>query len=379
MARSYLDHASTSPLRPAAHTAMVEYLDAMADGAVGDPGRIHEEGMRARSVLEDARDRVASWLGVRPRQIVFTSGATESIAMAHHGALARSAGGPDATAVLSAVEHSAVTRNCDRGANRVVGVDASGRVDPARLLAATGEDTAVVHLQHTNHELGVTQPIAEVVEVLDGHRCLLHVDAAQSGCSLPGVVGLGADLVSVSGHKLGGPAGAGLLVLRRNLRIPPLLVGGDQERARRAGLENIAAVLGLAAVADELASDGAAESARLRSLSQKVIEWADSTEGVSVLGDRVERSDHLVCVQLEGIEPQPVLLGLDQRGVAVHSGSSCSSEAFDPSPVLEAIGADAQRSLRISVGWSTTPGDVDRATSALTEVVAELRTLGASR
>lgn len=385
MARTYLDHASTSTLRPEAHRAMVAQLDAMAAGDTGDPARIHLEGMSARAVLEHARTRVAAWLAVRPRQVVFTSGATESIASAHHGALQRSAASGRDAAVHTAVEHSSVTELSRRSPHTVVPVDRYGRVGPEAVTRAIDHSTAVVHIQWANHELGVIQPVREVIDAIGTVAAdtdaapLVHVDAAQAGTSVPEAVASGADLVSISGHKLGGPPGVGVLVIRRNLRIPPLLVGGDQERARRAGLENLPAVVAMAAVADHLRDHAPTEAGRMASLTSRLIGWADRTEGVELLGDRGHRVPHLVCLQLHGVEPQPVLLRLDQAGVAVHSGSSCSSEAFEPSPVLAAMGLDAQRSLRISVGWNSTDADIDTAMTAIDEALGELRALGARR
>ena len=154
---------------------------------------------------------------------------------------------------------------------------------------------------------------------------------------------------------------------------PPLLVGGDQERARRAGMENVPALIGLGAAAKELATSLPAERARCERLAGRIVDWAAGAEGVQLLGHPTERLPHLVCLGLEGVEPQPVLLGLDRVGVAVHSGSSCSSEALEPSPVLEAMGVDAERSLRISVGWSSTDADVDRLLDALPSVIDSLR------
>lgn len=376
MTRAYLDHASTSPLRPAARDAMVAALDASVAGASGDPGRIHLEGMTARAALEQARDRVAAWLGVRPRQVVFTSGATESIAAATWGARERGREQGRDHVVSSAVEHSAVRSWAARGPVTEVPVDGAARVDLGALAGAVTDRTALVHLQWANHEVATRQPVEEAAALLEGGPALLHVDAAQAGPDAPAAVAAGADLVSLSGHKLGGPPGIGVLVVRRNLRVPPLLVGGDQERARRAGMENLAAAAGLAAVADELADRGAEELRAAARLGEVLTAWAERTEGVAVLGDPDRRAPHLVCLGLEGVEPQPVLLGLDQRGVAVHSGSSCSSEAFEPSPVLAAMGVDAQRSLRLSVGWSSTVAEVERAVAALEEVLGGLQALG---
>jgi cysteine desulfurase len=353
---------------------MADWLDRSAAGEVGDPSRIHAEGMATRVALEQAREQVASWLDVRPRRVVFTSGATESIAMACFGARRRD--GADSAMVAATVEHSAVRSWAARGRATEVGVDGLGRDDPGELVDAAGPGTSLVHLQWANHEVGTRQPVAEVAAACRERGLRLHVDAAQAIWQAPAAVATGAELVSISGHKAGGPAGSGVLVLGQGVRLPPLLVGGDQERARRAGLENAAAIVGLAAVASELERSGAAEAHRLAALTARAADAAAAIDGVSVLGHPTERAPHLLCLGLEGVEPQPVLLGLDQRGVAVHSGSSCSSEALEPSPVLAAMGVDAERSLRISVGWSTEEGELDAAMAALAEVLAGLRRLG---
>jgi cysteine desulfurase len=368
--RAYLDHASTSPLRPAARTALLAALD----GPAGDPGRIHQEGMTVRALLEDARDRVAALVGARPRQVVFTSGATESIAAVGWGAAAR--GGHQ---VVTAVEHSAVTAVAARhGEVTVVGVDGLGRVDPDRVAAAVRPDTSVVHVQWGNHEVGTTQPVAEVVDACRDLDVLVHVDAAQAVGHVPvDVDALGVDLLSLSGHKMGGPLGTGALVVRRGLRLEPLLVGSDQERARRAGLENTPALSGLGAAASALASDGrlAQEEAESRRLTDRVLGAVAGIEGVRVHGDPVDRLPHIVCLGFDDVEPQAVLLGLDRRGVACHSGSACSTESLEPSPTLAAMGVDALRSLRVSTGWSSADDDVDELLAALPPVLAGLRAL----
>jgi cysteine desulfurase len=279
--------------------------------------------------------------------------------------------------VVPAVEHSCVREASARHTVTTVGVDRTGRVDPAAVLAALRPDTALVHLQWANHEVGTLQPVAEVVAACRERGVLVHVDAAAAAGHVPvDFDGLGADLLSASGHKLGGPPGVGVLLVRRGLRLRPLLVGGEQERARRAGYENVPAVVGLGAVASVLDVD--AEAARSRELLRPVTE-RDLGPGVGLLGDPAPsgRLPHLVCLGMEGVEAEPVLLGLDQAGVAVHSGSSCSSESLEPSPVLEAMGVDASRSLRVSVGWSSTAADVEAFTTALPGVVRRLLALGA--
>jgi cysteine desulfurase len=188
---------------------------------------------------------------------------------------------------------------------------------------------------------------------------------------------LGADLVSVSSHKLGGPAGVGALVVRRGLRIDPLLVGGEQERGRRAGLEDVAGAVGFGAAAAALAGPGrlATEEAAALEATGRLLGAALAVDGVLPYGDVAGRVPHIVCLGVTGVEAEPVVLGLDQAGVAVHSGSSCSSESLEPSPVLQAMGADGERSLRLSVGWSTTDADIGAFIDAFAGVVARLRGL----
>lgn len=362
----YLDHASTSPLRPEARTAMIEALGA----PLADPSRIHEPGMTARAALEQARDVVASSFGARPREVVFTSGASESIAAVCWGVADRGR-----TQILSAVEHSAVRLAAEQHSETVVvGCDRAGRVDADELVSRADGDTAVVHLQLGNHEVGTTQPVDEVVVACRERGVLVHVDAAQAAGRVQLDFGaLGADLVSISGHKLGGPAGIGVLLVRRGLRIRPLIVGGEQERARRAGLEDVVAALGLAAAVDAIDVD--AEAGRHAGLTDGLRATLEQVEGVELFGHPTERLPHLVCAGISDIEPQAVLLGLDRRRIRAHSGSACASEGLEPSPVLEAMGVDAHRSLRVSVGWSTTEADVAAFATALPQVIADLRAL----
>jgi cysteine desulfurase len=208
---------------------------------------------------------------------------------------------------------------------------------------------------------------------------LVHVDAAQAAGRVPiAFDDLGADLLSISGHKLGGPAGTGALLVRRGLRLAPLLLGGDQERARRAGLEPVAALVGLGAAAEEIAGTLATEAAAAEQLTDRIRAGIATIPGIELFGDPAHRLPHLVCVGIDGIEPQGVLLGLDRAGVAAHSGSACATESLEPSPVLEAMGVDAHRSLRLSVGWSTTDADVDRLLDALPATIDRLRSLGGS-
>ncbi|CAA9269761.1 MAG: Cysteine desulfurase [uncultured Acidimicrobiales bacterium] len=362
--RHYLDHASTSPLRPGVAEAMAPWLGA------ADPGRVHTEGRMARAALEDARDRIASALGCRAsREVVLTSGATEAVAMATWGAIRRTPAGP---VVAAAVEHSCVREWAARAGGGVV----EPPVDAAARISLEGVDlrgAALVNVQWGNHEVGTRQPVGEVVAAARGAGALVHVDAAQAaGRVAIDFAALGADLVSVSAHKLGGPRGVGALLVRRGLRVEPLLVGGAQERMRRAGLEYVAGAVGFAAALDGV--DPVAEGARQDQLTQRLLREAASAPGV-IRFTPEERLPHIACFGLEAIEAEPVLLGLDQAGIAVHSGSSCSSELLEPSAVLEAMGVDGDRSLRVSVGWSTTDDDVTTFLTALPQVLAALGSL----
>lgn len=374
MPRHYLDHASTAPTRPEATEATFEWQREPN----GDPGRIHAEGLRSRQALEEARDSIATFLGARSREVVLTSGATESVVTAVEGCASRGD-----HLVVPAIEHSAVRLAAERVASRrtheltTVGCDRTGRVDPAEVIEAIRPTTALVNLQWGNHEVGTEQPLRAVIDACREREVLVHVDAAQAaGHTKVDFAALGADLVSFTSHKFGGPTGVGGLLVRRGLRIDPLIVGDDRERARRAGFENIAGVVGLASVCRRL--HGArllAEQDKQRILTQIVIDGVKPMAGIHVLGSTVHRLPHIVCLGIDGVEPQPVLLALDQRGIACHSGSACSSEELQPSPVLEAMGVDAQRSLRVSVGWNTNEIDVQHFLEVLPTVVNQLRQL----
>jgi cysteine desulfurase len=269
--------------------------------------------------------------------------------------------------VLPAVEHSAVRHASEQfGMPTVVPVDPFGRVDPDELLAEVRSDTALVHVQLGNHEVGTMQPVEEIVRGCRERGVLVHVDAAMAAGHVPiSFSSLDADLLSVSSHKLGGPPGVGALLVRRGLRLRPLLVGGDQERARRAGFENVPAIVGFGAACAAVDVDDDTERRLMRRAIDRI--------GLQVLG--LPDLPHLACFAIEGVEAEPVLLGLDQAGIAVHSGSSCSSEALEPSPVLEAMGVDASRSLRVSVGWSSDDADIDALLGALPGVLDRLRSL----
>jgi cysteine desulfurase len=262
-------------------------------------------------------------------------------------------------------------------------VDGTGRIRLESVLTAVEQPgIALLHCQWANHEVGAIQPVREVVAACRERGILVHVDAAAAAGHVPiDFDDLGADLLSVSAHKLGGPRGVGALLVRRGLRVPPLLLGGAQERARRAGMEDVAGAVGFGAAVAELAQPGrlteeaavaAAHTERLRAVASRI-------PGVEIYGpaELGARLPSLVCLGVAGVEAEAVLIGLDQAGVAAHSGSACSSELLEPSPVLAAMGVNAERSLRLSVGWSTTPAEVELAARALPQVIQRLRALAA--
>jgi cysteine desulfurase len=378
--RAYLDHASSTPARPEALAALAQWATLPA----ADPGRLHEEGRRVRDALETARQQVAGLVNAHPREIVFTSGATEAINAAVWGATRRHPGAP---VLLAGVEHSAVRDASARsGPTEEIPVDGTARLDLEWLDHRLGDNglaaPALVQCQWANHEVGTVQPVHEVVRMCQDAGVPVHVDAAAACGHVPlGLDQLGADLVSLSAHKLGALPGAGALVVRRGTRIEPFIVGGDQERARRAGLEAMPALLAFGGAAAALSADGQqmlhTEMATARRHMACVLQTATSVDQVHLVGPKGEdeRLPHVLCLGVQGVEAEPVLIGLDRAGVAVHSGSACSSESIEPSPVLEAMGADASHSLRVSVGWTTTDADIDAFASAFKEVVAGLRAL----
>ncbi len=340
-----------------------------------DPGRVHSDGRVTRVAIESAREQVAAFVGARPREVVFTSGGTESVNTAIYGAVRKD---PARTGVVTtAVEHSSVLDACRREAGPVVtvGVDAHGRIDPAGVLAAVSESTGLVSVQLANHEVGTFQPVAAIIAGAHADGALVHVDAcAAIGYTPVDFAAVDADLLSLAAHTWGGPKGVGALVIRRGLRIAPFVVGGAQERARRAGIENVPAIVGFGAAAQAHESseysDGAAHTDRIRS------GLAAAVTGITWYGHPTDRLGNLVCFGVDGVEAEPILLGLDQQGIAVHSGSACSSESLEPSPVLAAMGAAADQSLRVSVGWNTTDDDVDRLLAVLPGIIDRMRGLG---
>ncbi|MFV1991196.1 MAG: cysteine desulfurase family protein, partial [Acidimicrobiales bacterium] len=353
--------ASTAPIRPEA----LEAVQAAYLSPVADPARLHAEGLHARQSLELARDQIAAFLGARNREVMFTSGTSESAAT-----VARAFAGE--VQVVTAIEHPSVLKSVEAaGPALVVGVDTQGLVCLDELNSALGDDVAVVHVQFGNQETGVVQPVAEIAELCRSQGVLLHVDAAQAAGHLRiDFEALELDFLSLSAHKLGGPPGIGVLCIRRGVRIPALVVGGFQERARRAGFENLPAAAGFAAACTAI--DISSEAATQESLVQELRTGLSQVSGVEIFTPQSSSLPHILCIGINDVEPQAVLLDLDRAGIAAHSGAACASEDLEPSPVLAAMGLDAHHSLRFSVGWHSEAQDIQR---TLLEVAASLTRL----
>jgi cysteine desulfurase len=388
---AYLDHAATTPVRPEVAAAMAPF----ATERFGNPSGAHAVAREARRALEEARDEVAALLGAQPREVVFTSGGTEADNLAVLGSLAARVadGRAPGTVVHSAVEHPAVLEACRaaaRGgavmagvlpvARREAPVDATGTVDLAELAELFDADVSLVSVMLANNEVGTVEPLEQVASLVRRRapNAVLHTDAVQAAASLDlAVAAAGADLVSVSAHKLGGPKGMGALVVREGVAVAPLLWGGGQERERRSGTHDVAGAVGLAAALRVCAAQRASEPARLRQLRDRLADGL--VAAVPGLRETVPRARVLSghChVLVPGVEREELLLLLDRAGVCASGGAACASGALEPSHVLAAMGVaadDAAGALRLTLGHSTTEADVDLALEVVPAAVATLR------
>jgi cysteine desulfurase len=373
----YLDHAATTPLSEAARAAMEPYLG----DRYGNASSVHAPGREARKAVDEARERIASAVGARPEEIVFTSGGTEADNLAiKGGAWHAREQGRDGIAVGS-IEHHAVldpARWLARQGFRVteVGVDSSGVVRLDALADAVDSKTGIVSVMWANNEVGTIEPVAECARVAREAGALFHTDAVQA---LPwvGVQAGVADLMSLAGHKIGGPKGVGALVVRRGVKIQPLMHGGGQERDVRSGTYNVAGIVGFGAAVSEWVAKRAAHAERVRALRDALRErLLGALDGIRVNGHSEERLANNLHVCIGGIDGESLILLLDAAGIAASQGSACSSGAAEPSHVLAAMGVPreaARGALRLTLGPETTATDVDAAASAIIAAVGRLR------
>ncbi|MEU8955726.1 aminotransferase class V-fold PLP-dependent enzyme [Streptomyces sp. NPDC048518] len=374
---SYFDVASSAPLHPVARQALVASLDE----GWADPARLYREGRRARMLLDAAREAAADAVGCRPDELVFTASGTRAVHAAIAGALAARRRVGDHL-IVSAVEHSSVLHSAEAheqggGAVTRVPVDRGGSVAADGYAAALREDTALACLQSANHEVGTEQPVAEVAEVCRAAGVPLLVDAAQSLAWGP--VDGAWSLLTGSAHKWGGPAGVGILAVRKGVRFAPQGPADERESGRAAGFENIPAVVAAAASLRAVRAEAAAEGARLRELTERIRARVPSlVPDVEVVGDPVRRLPHLVTFSCLYVDGETLLHELDRAGFSVSSGSSCTSSTLTPSHVLRAMGVLSEGNVRISLPVGTEAAEVERFLDVLPGVVRGVReTLGA--
>jgi cysteine desulfurase len=358
----YLDYNATAPIRPAVVAAMTR-----AFALCGNPSSVHQFGRTARRQVEEARERVAALVHARPEQVIFTSGGTEANNLALAGT------GRDRL-VLSAIEHDSVLRTAPEAEILPVGTD--GIVDLPALAERLARDPrpALASVMLANNETGVVQPIAEAAGIARAHGALLHCDAVQAAGKIPvDITALGVDLLSLSAHKLGGPQGIGALVVGDDLALRPLLRGGGQERSRRAGTENVAAIVGFGVAVEEAGAELSAQG-RITRLRERLERRVGEAAAVRIFGLRSPRLPNTSCFAWTAVASETQVMALDLAGIAVSAGSACSSGKVRASHVLRAMGATEQEAgsaIRVSLGWQSTEADIDRFIDAWSRLAAQ--------
>ena len=374
----YLDYCATTPVAPEVAAAMLPVLES----GFGNPSSLHRFGRHAKVLLETARSQVASRIGAQPQEIVFTSGATEADNLALFG-VAACYEGNDAHLITSSIEHHAVLHAAQRLEENgwkvtYLPVGKDGLVNTEDVIRAIRPDTRLISLMMVNNEVGTIQPVQEVGEIARSSGILLHTDAVQGLGLLPvSVDELGVDLLSLSGHKIYGPKGAGALYVRQGTQIKPALVGGPQENEYRAGTENLPGIVGLGAAAVLCKARQESEHERLLALRMYFLDaLGNRVDHFQVNGAADRVSPHVISVTFFDSDGEMMLFLLDQQGIAVSMGSACNAKTVAPSHVLLAMGLspeDADATLRISMGSSTSRADMDRLLEVLPQVVEQCR------
>ncbi len=372
---TYLDHGSATPVHPRAREAMLAAL-----AGFGDPLRLHGNGLAARRQLEDARATVAEAIGAQPDEIVFTSGGTESVALAIWGGV-RPIRELGRRIVTTTVEHPAVggvlhTLETDGFESVLVPVDEHGRVDLDAFAAEVrAPGTLLASVQHANNEVGTMQPVAEAARFCREAKVLFHSDACQTVGRLPiDVEALGVDLLSLSAHKFGGPPGVGALYVRRGVPVAAYPCGDDRERRRRSGMENIPGIAAMAAALQASLEDMADQAARQWAITDRLRAGIEErVPGASLHGHPTQRVPHLVCFSVADLDAEILGMALDDRGFRLAVGSNCSGAAGEPSSVLEQMGVPGRVSFRVGVGRDTSDDDIERLLGVLPRLVEELR------
>jgi len=376
----YLDHAATTMVRPETRAAMAPFLD----DVFGNPSGIHDVSRQAKNALEAAREKAAELIGAaHPLEIIFTGGGTEADNLAVVGSAL--AGGGRRAAVTTAVEHEAVLESVgflEKLGCRidVVGVDEQGQLDVADLAGRVRDDTAVVSVMAANNETGILFPLAEIAAVVRevSPRTLVHTDAVQAFISEEiTVAATGADMISLAGHKFGGPKGVGLLYVPRETELEPVIHGGGQELGRRSGTHNVASIIGMVAAMEATVDDRASLRTRVESIRDSFEQkLRAAVPEVVITGADLPRLVQHSHFRIPGIQAETLLIRLDQEGIAAAAGSACNSGAIEVSHVLEAMGMgeiEAAECVRFSFGWSSGTDDGREAAEGIAAVVAELR------
>ncbi len=376
----YADHAATTAVTDTALTAMLPHFTR----DYGNPSSLYRFAQEGKTHLEQARAQVAACLNARPEEIYFTSGGTEADNWALRGVAELMAlkGKKTGHIITSAIEHHAILHTAEYLEKQgyevtCLPVDRDGLVDPAAVEAAIRPDTILISVMAANNENGTIQPIAEIGAIARAHKVLFHTDAVQAVGHIPvDVEAWNVDLLSLSGHKFGGPKGIGALYMKKPLRLPALIQGGGQEKGRRSGTENVPGAVGMAAALKEAVDHLPEEMARLSALRDRLIAGLSALPYASLTGHPVKRLPGTASFVFEGVEGEALLLHLDAKGICASSGSACSSASLDPSHVLLAIGlphAIAHGSLRLSLGAENTGEDVDTILREVPAAVAYLR------
>ena len=375
----YLDHAATTPTRPEVFARMQPYFTEL----FGNPSSIYTLGRKSLDAIDSAHEAVALALNCRPTEIVFTGGGSEADNLAIKGiAYAQRRRGNHI--ITTAIEHHAVLHTCQRleqEGYRVtyLPVDERGRVDPAQVEAAITDETALVTIMYANNEVGTIQPIAEIGRICRAHRVPFHTDAVQAGGQLNlDVAALQVDLLSLSAHKFYGPKGVGILYVRQGTRVQPQILGGSQERNRRAGTENVPGIVGAAAALEMAREERERENERLLALRDSLIMGMLALPEVTLTGHPTERLANHASFTVSGVEGESLLLNLDLTGIAASSGSACASGDIEPSHVLSAMGVSASRArgaLRLTLGHSVTADDIATTLQRMAEILPRLRSL----
>ncbi|MDQ3701649.1 MAG: cysteine desulfurase NifS [Chloroflexota bacterium] len=376
----YLDHAATTPVRPEVVAAMLPYWS----GVAGNPSSIYHAGREARRAVDVAREEVATVLGARPQEIIFTSGGTEADNAAIKGlALANRSRGNHI--ITTKIEHHAVLHTCEwleqfGFETTYLPVDRFGLVDPAAVAAAITDQTVLVSIMYANNEIGSIQPLAEIARLTRARKIAFHTDAVQAGGSLDLSVGrLGVDLLSLSSHKFYGPKGVGALYVRSGTRWQPQQQGGAQERNRRAGTENTAGIVGFATALRLAYDDLPTANAHVQELRDRLITGILATiPHAALTGHPTLRLPNSASFVFHHVEGESVLLSLDMKGIFASSGSACTSGALEPSHVIAALGLPPEvvrGSLRLTLGRENTPAEIDRVLAELPPAIRALQAM----